>query len=211
MHMITCRNCFDGSGQLIHTGESIDSLQTVDSIATMSSLGSLLASPAEETPDRYGSRVILQVDADQQSDIAAGRLAGKHADNTVWMQLRPGDRLHTVYRGPQVASGPQKIQLVGHGGTYKGTPIIGGVNAREAAIYIREIKRHVAGSVLEKVTLVGCETAHCEGNDLRENLMKQLLNPIGASPQVQGYPGGVDVAPGGHKIPVLHGGLDFAQ
>ncbi|WP_310648527.1 C80 family cysteine peptidase [Bordetella avium] len=178
IHFLPCRICRDAQGRPIPARNDIIFVALDDARPESPPLVSPL-------PDPYGSRVVIQLDADLANEKAARRLTARHPENTAWLRLRPGDRVSLVSAGKQIQPGPQKIQLVGNASQHKGTPIIGGITAREAAQFIRTASTAVEpGAWLEKVSLVSCVTAACARNRLSDEVRRILKSRV----EIQDFP-----------------------
>ncbi|ANY15126.1 C80 family cysteine peptidase [Bordetella pseudohinzii] len=157
--------------------------------------------PKEGRADRYGKRTIVLAGDDAQARQAAERLADKHPGNSELQQwLLSGER-KVLRPAPQTASGPEKIQIVGHGGQRAGMPTIGGHTPAQLADALA-LAPLPPGS---KLTLVSCDSGACPGQDARSQLERLLPQA-----QVKGYAGGMDVDEAGRKTRVDSGGLGNA-
>ncbi|MDR6504231.1 hypothetical protein J2785_007429 [Burkholderia ambifaria] len=115
------------------------------------------ASPAQRGHDRYTQRVIVQQGDDAVTAQAAKNLANKHPDNTVLVTAGPDGKLAGLDDIP-ATGGKVKVQVVGHGDPESGK--LGGADASTVADHVKAVKTQLgADAAVEKVTLVGCQTA----------------------------------------------------
>ncbi|QIX99356.1 filamentous hemagglutinin N-terminal domain-containing protein [Bordetella bronchiseptica] len=164
--------------------------------------------PPVHGPDRYGHRTIVQLGTDPLTEAAARRLVRKHAGNTSWYSQSPTGQLTQVQAAAAPASGPQKIQFVGHGSVLEGMPLLGGNHAAQLAQMLPAIRQGLpAATRMDKITLVGCHTGCASRASLRNLLSHYLITTSGLSTEVKGYAGRVDVDAAGHKQIVEQGGL----
>lgn len=159
-------------------------------------------------PDRYGHRTIVQLGSDALTETAARRLFRKHAGNASWYSQDASGQLTQVRAPAAPATGPQKIQFVGHGSILEGMPLLGGNNAAQLARMLPAIRQGLPATArVEKITLVGCNTGCASRASLRNLLNHYLITTAGLSAEVKGYAGRVDVDAAGHKQIVEQGGL----
>lgn len=154
--------------------------------------------PKEGRNDPYGKRTIVLAGDDAHTRQAAERLAGKHPDNSELQQWLPSGEKMVLRAAPQTTVGPEKIQIVGHGGRSAGMPMIGDHTADQLA-------KALARAPLppgSKITLVSCDSGACPGQDASSQLQRLL-----SQTQVKGYAGRIDVNPQGRKQAVTTGGL----
>ncbi|WP_369808757.1 C80 family cysteine peptidase [Photobacterium sp. J15] len=64
---------------------------------------------------RFDGQIIIQTENDQVAAKAAARLAGKHPENSVVVQLDADGKYRVVYGEPSKLSGKLRWQVVGHG------------------------------------------------------------------------------------------------
>ncbi|MFJ0754294.1 C80 family cysteine peptidase, partial [Bordetella bronchiseptica] len=166
------------------------------------------AEPPVHGPDRYGHRTIVQLGSDALTETAARRLFRKHAGNASWYSQDASGQLTQVRAPAAPATGPQKIQFVGHGSILEGMPLLGGNNAAQLARMLPAIRQGLPATArVEKITLVGCNTGCASRASLRNLLNHYLITTAGLSAEVKGYAGRVDVDAAGHKQIVEQGGL----
>lgn len=166
------------------------------------------AEPPVHGPDRYGHRTIVQLGSDALTETAARRLFRKHAGNASWYSQNADGQLAQVQAAAAPATGPQKIQFVGHGSVLEGMPLLGGNNAAQLARMLPTIRQGLpAAARVEKITLVGCNTGCASRASLRNLLNHYLVTTGGMRTEVKGYAGRVDVDSAGRKHGVEQGGL----
>ncbi|RIQ57883.1 C80 family cysteine peptidase [Bordetella avium] len=160
------------------------------------------SSPPQNRPqsqtDPYRKRTVVVVGDDLQALQSAERLADKHPANTELRQWLASGETKILRAAPDMAAGPEKIQIVGHGNTADKPPTIGGYSAAELATQIQPLLGHTPA----KIALVSCGSGNCPGKDISSLLQAHLP----ATP-VKGYGGNIDVVPDGRKISVESGGL----
>ncbi|MGZ9893185.1 C80 family cysteine peptidase [Bordetella bronchiseptica] len=166
------------------------------------------AEPPMHGPDRYGHRTIVQLGSDALTETAARRLFRKHAGNASWYSQDADGQLAQVQAAAAPATGPQKIQFVGHGSVLEGMPLLGGNNAAHLARMLPAIRQGLpAAARVEKITLVGCNTGCASRASLRNLLNHYLITTGGLRTEIKGYAGRVDVDSAGRKHGVEQGGL----
>lgn len=157
------------------------------------------AAAAGTQASRYGARIVVLSEDDPAARQAAKRLAAKHPRQTTLMRRLPDGRLRTLGPSATAASGPVKIQVVGHGGGKDGAPTLGGLRPDQLARTLRPV---MGGGTGHKISLVSCASGACPGQDFGSLLQAELPQA-----SVKGYAQRVDVGPDGRKHLVAEGGL----
>ncbi|WP_175743671.1 C80 family cysteine peptidase, partial [Burkholderia ambifaria] len=165
----------------------------------------VVAEPAEGTAarrgaDRYTQRVIVQQGDDAVTVQAAKNLANKHPDNTVLVKAGPDGKLAGLDDIP-ATGGQVKVQVVGHGDAGSGK--LGGAEAPELARQVAQVKTQLGdGAAVEKVTLVGCQTAckiEAGQPSLKQQVQAELAKQGTDVGEVKGRQDYVKVDHDGHK------------
>lgn len=154
---------------------------------------------ASTRASRYGARIVVLSEDDAAARQAAKRLAAKHPRQTTLMRRLPDGRLRTLGPTATAASGPIKVQVVGHGGEQDGAPTLGGLRPDQLARTLRPVLGNGAG---HKISLVSCASGACPGQDFGSLLQAELPQA-----SVKGYAQRVEVGPDGRKHLVTEGGL----
>ncbi|OJB02805.1 hypothetical protein BGV48_18645 [Burkholderia ubonensis] len=133
--------------------------------------GSSMGQDAEVPAGKgYAQRVIVQQGDDVVTTQAAKNLANKHPDNTTLVKAGPDGKLEGLEQIP-AGPGKVKVQVVGHGDGNGGK--LGDADAPTVARQIESVKARLgADAQVEKVTLVGCQTA-CT-TDAQPSLKQQV-------------------------------------
>ncbi|EDK30754.1 calmodulin-sensitive adenylate cyclase [Vibrionales bacterium SWAT-3] len=131
------------------------------------------------TTSQYDSQIIIQLENDAIVAESASRLAGKHPDKTVIVQLDKDGKYRVIYGDVKKLGGKVRWQLVGHGGKDEArqTAVLSNYDPDQLANLITDFKarfaKEVTGNTLpERISLVGCDL---ETEKYRESFVKDLL------------------------------------
>jgi hypothetical protein len=123
---------------------------------------------ADGGDSRYDAQIIIQTENDPVVADAAARLAGKHPDNSVIMQLGADGSMRVVYGDPALLRGPDggtpkvRWQIVGHGRTAAdGGQTFGGLQAGQMATLLETfssslVSQYGVDTLPSRISLVGC-------------------------------------------------------
>ncbi|MDR6504293.1 hypothetical protein J2785_007498, partial [Burkholderia ambifaria] len=151
--------------------------------------GQVEQSETASTPrdaDRYTRRVIVQQGDDAVTAQAAKKLAAKHPENTVLVKADKQENLIGLDQVP-AGRGPVKVQMVGHSDVEGGK--LDDADGPALARQIGQVKARLGDdAVVEKVALVGCQTACAPeaGQSLTAQVEAELAKQGTAVGQVKG-------------------------
>ncbi|EOX1813553.1 MARTX multifunctional-autoprocessing repeats-in-toxin holotoxin RtxA [Vibrio cholerae] len=134
---------------------------------------------------RFDGQVIVQMENDPVVAKAAASLAGKHAENSVIVQLDADGNYRVVYGEPSKLDGKLRWQLVGHGrdhSEYNNT-YLSGHSADELAVKLAKFQQtfNQAENISSKpdhISIVGCSLV---SNDKQKGFGHQFINAMDAN------------------------------
>ncbi|MDE9482109.1 MARTX multifunctional-autoprocessing repeats-in-toxin holotoxin RtxA [Xenorhabdus bovienii] len=133
---------------------------------------------AEGGDSRFNSQVIIQTENDPVAAKAAARLAGKHPDSSVIVQLDANGRYRVVYGDPATLSGKLRWQIVGHGRdeSVQNHTRMSGYSADELALKLKQFRTDFkqAGSP-DHISLVGCSLI---SDDKRDGFARHFISEL---------------------------------
>ncbi len=116
-----------------------------------------------ETASRFDGQLIFQMENDPVAARAAARLAGKHPDKSVLVQVGADGQYRVVHGELSRLRGKLRWQVVGHGseGGVDGNGRLGGYDAESLAARLQHVSNDIARAhgietQAEHVSLVGC-------------------------------------------------------
>lgn len=131
----------------------------------------------DDSDTRYDAQIIIQTENDHAVAKAAGRLTGKHPDNSILVQLAADGSMQVVYGDISLFNRKDlgalnvRWQIVGHGRTAEnGTQTLGGLSAGDMVKGLRTLTntlvRDYGVEVLpSRISLVGCSLGKDSGRE----------------------------------------------
>ncbi|MBK5529404.1 hypothetical protein JFT86_20925 [Pseudomonas sp. TH06] len=120
----------------------------------------------EGSDSQYAAQIIVQTQNDEPVARAAVRLAGKHPDSSLVIQLDADGNMRLVYGDPAIfqklgAIDRVRWQIVGHGEGPVGARTLGDLDAAQWSQHIRRFQQSLydeysISSVPARISLVGC-------------------------------------------------------
>ncbi|MCP9268020.1 MARTX multifunctional-autoprocessing repeats-in-toxin holotoxin RtxA [Xenorhabdus sp. XENO-1] len=133
---------------------------------------------AEGGDSRFNGQVIIQTENDPVAAKAAARLAGKHPDSSVIVQLDANGQYRVVYGDPATLSGKLRWQIVGHGRdeSVQNHTRMSGYSADELALKLKQFRTDFkqAGSP-DHISLVGCSLI---SDDKRDGFARHFISAL---------------------------------
>ncbi|TQQ51256.1 MARTX multifunctional-autoprocessing repeats-in-toxin holotoxin RtxA [Vibrio cholerae] len=134
---------------------------------------------------RFDGQVIVQMENDPVVAKAAASLAGKHAENSVIVQLDADGNYRVVYGDPSKLDGKLRWQLVGHGRDHSehNNTYLSGHSADELAVKLAKFQQtfNQAENISSKpdhISIVGCSLV---SNDKQKGFGHQFINAMDAN------------------------------
>lgn len=134
---------------------------------------------------RFDGQVIVQMENDPVVAKAAASLAGKHAENSVIVQLDADGNYRVVYGDPSKLDGKLRWQLVGHGRAHSehNNTYLSGHSADELAVKLAKFQQtfNQAENISSKpdhISIVGCSLV---SNDKQKGFGHQFINAMDAN------------------------------
>ncbi len=134
---------------------------------------------------RFDGQVIVQMENDPVVAKAAASLAGKHAENSVIVQLDADGSYRVVYGEPSKLDGKLRWQLVGHGRDHSehNNTYLSGHSADELAVKLAKFQQtfNQAENISSKpdhISIVGCSLV---SNDKQKGFGHQFINAMDAN------------------------------
>ncbi|MCO7013606.1 MARTX multifunctional-autoprocessing repeats-in-toxin holotoxin RtxA [Vibrio paracholerae] len=134
---------------------------------------------------RFDGQVIVQMENDPVVAKAAASLAGKHAENSVIVQLDADGNYRVVYGEPSKLDGKLRWQLVGHGRDHSehNNTYLSGHSADELAVKLAKFQQtfNQAENISSKpdhISIVGCSLV---SNDKQKGFGHQFINAMDAN------------------------------
>ncbi len=134
---------------------------------------------------RFDGQVIVQMENDPVVAKAAANLAGKHAENSVIVQLDADGNYRVVYGEPSKLDGKLRWQLVGHGRDHSehNNTYLSGHSADELAVKLAKFQQtfNQAENISSKpnhISIVGCSLV---SNDKQKGFGHQFINAMDAN------------------------------
>ncbi|SPM18675.1 autotransporter adhesin,Toxin B,RtxA repeat [Vibrio cholerae] len=134
---------------------------------------------------RFDGQVIVQMENDPVVAKAAASLAGKHAENSVIVQLDADGNYRVVYGEPSKLDGKLRWQLVGHGRAHSehNNTYLSGHSADELAVKLAKFQQtfNQAENISSKpdhISIVGCSLV---SNDKQKGFGHQFINAMDAN------------------------------
>lgn len=134
---------------------------------------------------RFDGQVIVQMENDPVVAKAAASLAGKHAENSVIVQLDADGNYRVVYGEPSKLDGKLRWQLVGHGRDHSehNNTYLSGYSADELAVKLAKFQQtfNQAENISSKpdhISIVGCSLV---SNDKQKGFGHQFINAMDAN------------------------------
>ncbi|MCR9387270.1 MARTX multifunctional-autoprocessing repeats-in-toxin holotoxin RtxA [Vibrio metoecus] len=134
---------------------------------------------------RFDGQVIIQMENDPVVAQAAASLAGKHAENSVIVQLDADGNYRVVYGDPSKLDGKLRWQLVGHGRdeSESNNTSLSGYSADELAVKLAKFQQTFnqaenISSKPEHISIVGCSLV---SDDKQKGFGHQFINAMDAN------------------------------
>lgn len=134
---------------------------------------------------RFDGQVIVQMENDPVVAKAAASLAGKHAENSVIVQLDADGNYRVVYGEPSKLDGKLRWQLVGHGRDHSehNNTYLSGHSADELAVKLAKFQQTFSqaeniSSKPDHISIVGCSLV---SNDKQKGFGHQFINAMDAN------------------------------
>lgn len=134
---------------------------------------------------RFDGQVIVQMENDPVVAKAAASLAGKHAENSVIVQLDADGNYRVVYGDPSKLDGKLRWQLVGHGRDHSesNNTRLSGYSADELAVKLAKFQQtfNQAENISSKpdhISIVGCSLV---SDDKQKGFGHQFINAMDAN------------------------------
>ncbi|EKO3562959.1 MARTX multifunctional-autoprocessing repeats-in-toxin holotoxin RtxA [Vibrio fluvialis] len=134
---------------------------------------------------RFDGQVIVQMENDPVVAQAAASLAGKHAENSVIVQLDADGNYRVVYGEPSKLDGKLRWQLVGHGrdDSESNNTRLSGYSADELAVKLAKFQQTFnqaenISSKPEHISIVGCSLV---SDDKQKGFGHQFINAMDAN------------------------------
>ncbi|WP_232428214.1 C80 family cysteine peptidase, partial [Photobacterium marinum] len=131
---------------------------------------------------RFDGQIIIQTENDPVAAKAAARLAGKHPENSVVVQLDADGKYHVVYGEPSQLSGKLRWQVVGHGRDESETnnTRLSGYSADELAVKLAKFNQDFsqAKNITAKpdhISIVGCSLV---SDDKQEGFARRFVTAM---------------------------------
>ncbi|AQP35968.1 adhesin [Vibrio anguillarum] len=145
----------------------------------------VVTSTADGGETRFDGQVIVQMENDSIVAKAAANLAGKHAENSVVVQLDSEGNYRVVYGDPSKLDGKLRWQLVGHGrdDSEHNNTRLSGYSADELAVKLAKFQQAFgqAENISNKpdhISIVGCSLV---SDDKQKGFGHQFINAMDAN------------------------------